>query len=208
MMPSLTHRALGRAAIFAAALCTLSAHAIFTPLEIRPGRITGCTVEADAVEMNKLKELLLAKKFDPGEYHPTALAKVSPAAGKSFVIFEIRLEPDRSVGRHDYAIQVQDVRETYPCKAMAIGGKPFDPRLWEVTAQEAGIDPVLLLYETAEIDKPTRIVLIPNLNLDIPQENVELTVQPQDWVETKPAVEPLADPTATAAPEPENPATE
>jgi hypothetical protein len=177
-----------------------SALALFTPHEIRGGRITNCKIEPDPVEMKKLEDLLLAEKLEPGDYHATALAEVAPDAGKNYIILEVRLDPEHSIGRYDFVLQVQGVRESYPCMAMAIGGKTFDPRLWEIDAADAGVEPVLLLFETAEIIEPTRIVLVPNLGLTIPQDNIELTVQPEGWKpppppkpEPKPVVEPIPD---------------
>ncbi len=148
----------------------------FEPVQLREGRLVGVEMTVDEVRKLNLNELLLAGRLQP-EAEPGEGRRRPPDAGKAYLILEIELEAGKSVGKYDYTVQFAGRDRVSPCLAMARGDGVFDPRLWEVTADESGLAPVRLLYETDEVEGEVEVLLIPALGLTIGQPRVGFKVE-------------------------------
>lgn len=147
----------------------------FEPVDIREGTLINAELTGEAVEMLDLEELLLNRRLKP-EDNPRGASMREPAAGKSFLILEVVLSEDKSIGRYDYTLQFKGDNQVYRCLAMADEAQVFDPRLWELKSEEVGTAPVRLLYEVDSSDGEAAVLLVPVLDLTIKPPTVEFTI--------------------------------
>ncbi len=152
----------------------------FDAIELRSGHLMDAGMTGESIEKINLEKLLLERNFEPDMDPDDALEERSPASGKAFVILEVMLKEGKSIGKYDYRIQFPDAEESFACIGMAVGDAPFDPRLWELTPEDAGIDPVRLLYEIEAAEGEVELVLTPALGLTIRPERVSFTVEGVD----------------------------
>ncbi len=162
--------------VFLSSLWIISPASGFTPIELRSGRLIGAEMTVDEVEKLNLSELLLAGRLEPEPVAAGDGRLRPPDAGKAYLILEIILEDGKSIGKYDYTVQFREHDRVYRCIAMARGESVFDPRMWEVTADDPDFAPVRLLYETDQVEGEVEVLLVPALGLSITQETKSLTI--------------------------------
>ena len=151
---------------------------------VRNGVINQIKVSNVPVSILDLDTLLKAGKFDPDEPYQQALTSRAPGAGDIFVILTVDVNKGFSIGRYDYVLRVED--KTVPIKAITMTGKPFDPRVWEIKAED-GVKTVDVLFEIPFPSGPVTALLQPKLDTTIPYGDVKLPVGRADGTAAGPA---------------------
>ena len=148
---------------------------LYPGAKIHAGKILSVTTTVSSVPWLNLEDLMLAGNLNSGDQKGTAETERKPEADKLFVILEVQLTSDRSIGKYDYILQIQN--KSVECEGLAIGDKPFDPRKWQIDAENVS-QSVKLLYEVPRFDSETTAVLTPNLDTIVRLKSLELSLQP------------------------------
>ncbi|MDT8390126.1 MAG: hypothetical protein RRC34_06415 [Lentisphaeria bacterium] len=162
---------------------------------VRCGVISRIEVSNVPVSMLDLDTLLEAAKFKADEPYQQALTSRAPASGKIFIILTFEVKDGFSIGRYDYVLGVGN--QTAPIEALTVRGAPFDPRVWELRA-ENGMKVVEALFEIPLPSEPMTGYLRPQLNTTISEDGVALPIGRE--VDTPPAEPVSTGPEADAAP--------
>ncbi len=149
----------------------------FEPVEMRSVHITDVEVTTDSVTKLDLDKLLLEEVFEPDQDPRDSARERQPEAEKMFVILEVIPKEEKSIGKYDYRLQAADNDESFPCIGISVGGEPFDPRLWELTAEDVGVDSVRLLYEVNIMDgEEVELLIVPAMGLPLHPGSRRITV--------------------------------
>ncbi len=146
-------------------------------VRIRPGAIAQAELTAKPQSFKNPEQIIDEGKFQPDEDSSRILTlDRAPATGTKYLILDVRLGANRSIGKHDYLMRI-DGRDY---KALAIGneGAPYDIRRTEIRHEIKSGDPSLLktmldvrlLYEVPPTAREG--TLVPVLKQAIPQSEV------------------------------------
>ena len=154
----------------------------FTDLEIHAGKILTATTTVSSIRWLDLEKLMLSGNLRSDAPKGTAETDRKPEGKKLFVILEVQLSSGMTIGKYDYKLEIQE--KSFECEGLAVGDNSFDPRKWEVNAEDIN-QPVKLLYEVPRFNAETSAVLTPTLDTTVSLEKLELTLQPPPAIKKK-----------------------
>ena len=154
----------------------------FTDLEIHAGKILTVNTTVSSIRWLDLEKLMLSGNLRSDAPNGTAETERKPEGENLFVILEVQLSSGMTIGKYDYKLEIQD--ESFECEGLAVGDNPFDPRKWEVNAEDIN-RPVKLLYEVPVFKTETSVVLTPTLDTTVSLKKREFTLQPPPAIKKK-----------------------
>jgi hypothetical protein len=118
------------------------------PLAIHGGQLIEVRREVKSVPHKDMTKLLTAGKLAP-DVDTSGIDEdwkdLPPELGNAFIVVTVQMSVGR-ISRFDYELKAGDKR--YPCKAVSVAGRSFDPR--QVNPVGANKDEVRLLFEVPD----------------------------------------------------------